>query len=291
MEKEFDFEKAVQKLLSGKKLTGKDGVLTPLIKELVETALEAEITSHLNLNHREDKPNRRNGYNKKTIKGDKSTSLRTNSSNGNMWVNEKAIRETKPKQVDNREPKVAVEYKAMTEVRTPEANKIRREHKKKTGKDWSPREMRHLIERDDDKMNALTSALTKQHIVQEKKQLIEEERIVVDKEKKQLLIAEATKKGYTVIEDGDCFDINFPNSKTRRGRNMKYKCNALTTASQNFMRFENLSWRKLTPLECERLQTVPDNYTNHVSNTQRYKMLGNGWTVDVIAHILNNMEL
>lgn len=230
-------------------------------------------------------------YNKKTIKGDKSTSLRTNSSNGNMWVNEKAIRETKPKQVDNREPKVAVEYKAMTEVRTPEANKIRREHKKKTGKDWSPREMRHLIERDDDKMNALTSALTKQHIVQEKKQLIEEERIVVDKEKKQLLIAEATKKGYTVIEDGDCFDINFPNSKTRRGRNMKYKCNALTTASQNFMRFENLSWRKLTPLECERLQTVPDNYTNHVSNTQRYKMLGNGWTVDVIAHILNNMEL
>jgi DNA-cytosine methyltransferase len=45
-------------------------------------------------------------------------------------------------------------------------------------------------------------------------------------------------------------------------------------------------YRKLTPLECERLQTVPDNYTNHVSNTQRYKMIGNGWTVDVIAHIL-----
>jgi len=41
------------------------------------------------------------------------------------------------------------------------------------------------------------------------------------------------------------------------------------------------NYRKLTPVECERLQTVPDNYTNHVSNTQRYKMLGNGWTVDV----------
>ena len=53
---------------------------------------------------------------------------------------------------------------------------------------------------------------------------------------------------------------------------------------------DELHWRKLTPLECERLQTVPDNYTNHVSNTQRYKMLGKGWTVDVIAHILNNME-
>ena len=47
--------------------------------------------------------------------------------------------------------------------------------------------------------------------------------------------------------------------------------------------------RKLTPIECERLQTVPDNYTEGVSNTQRYKMLGNGWTVDVIAHILGHI--
>ena len=53
---------------------------------------------------------------------------------------------------------------------------------------------------------------------------------------------------------------------------------------------DELHWRKLTPLECERLQTVPDNYTDHVSNTQRYKMLGNGWTVAVIKHIFENME-
>ena len=53
---------------------------------------------------------------------------------------------------------------------------------------------------------------------------------------------------------------------------------------------DELHWRKLTPLECERLQTVPDNYTNHVSNTQRYKMLGNGWTVAVIKHIFENMD-
>jgi DNA-cytosine methyltransferase len=46
-------------------------------------------------------------------------------------------------------------------------------------------------------------------------------------------------------------------------------------------------YRRLTPLECERLQTVPDGYTDTVSNTQRYKMLGNGWTVDVIVHILS----
>lgn len=47
--------------------------------------------------------------------------------------------------------------------------------------------------------------------------------------------------------------------------------------------------RRLTPLECERLQTVPDGYTNHVSDSQRYKMLGNGFTVDVIAYILKHI--
>ena len=47
--------------------------------------------------------------------------------------------------------------------------------------------------------------------------------------------------------------------------------------------------RRYSRIECERLQTVPDNYTDHVSNTQRYKMLGNGWTIDVIAHILSFM--
>ena len=57
-----------------------------------------------------------------------------------------------------------------------------------------------------------------------------------------------------------------------------------------FEKDDNRSIRKLTPIECERLQTVPDNYTNHVSNTQRYKMLGNGWTVDVIAHIFMALE-
>ena len=51
-----------------------------------------------------------------------------------------------------------------------------------------------------------------------------------------------------------------------------------------------ITWRKLTPIECERLQTIPDNFSNHVSNSQRYKMLGNGWTVDVIAHILSYIK-
>jgi DNA (cytosine-5)-methyltransferase 3A len=48
--------------------------------------------------------------------------------------------------------------------------------------------------------------------------------------------------------------------------------------------------RKFHPIECERLQTVPENYTKGVSDTQRYKMLGNGWTVDVIAHIFEHIR-
>ena len=50
------------------------------------------------------------------------------------------------------------------------------------------------------------------------------------------------------------------------------------------------SIRRLTPIECERLQTVPDNFTAGVSESQRYKMLGNGWTVDVIAHIFKYLK-
>lgn len=70
------------------------------------------------------------------------------------------------------------------------------------------------------------------------------------------------------------------------------KSNSITSVQKdNVLTKDEVYWRKLTPIECERLQTVPNNYTNHVSNTQRYKMLGNGWTIEVIAHILKNMEV
>lgn len=57
----------------------------------------------------------------------------------------------------------------------------------------------------------------------------------------------------------------------------------------NLVRNPDGSLRFASPIECERLQTVPDNYTSMVSNAQRYKMLGNGWTVDVVAHIFNSL--
>jgi site-specific DNA-cytosine methylase len=76
------------------------------------------------------------------------------------------------------------------------------------------------------------------------------------------------------------------------GVTLREKSTTLTSNSWEQNNFVNDSrrWRKLTPLECERLQTVPDGYTVGVSNTQRYKMIGNGWTVDVIAHIFKGIE-
>ena len=53
---------------------------------------------------------------------------------------------------------------------------------------------------------------------------------------------------------------------------------------------KNNKIRKLTPIEYERIQGLPDNYTSVVSNTQRYKMIGNGWQVDAVAEFFKNLE-
>lgn len=54
--------------------------------------------------------------------------------------------------------------------------------------------------------------------------------------------------------------------------------------------YNKVKYRKLTPVECERLQTIPDGYTDVVSNSQRYKMIGNGFTIDVVAHIFSGLK-
>lgn len=127
-------------------------------------------------------------------------------------------------------------------------------------------------------------------------------------------VREATKKGYADIEAVDCVDMTQPNSKTRRGRSMRDKSNCLMTSCQYYQYCGTIKQpiyevkdgmitikgkqypiklvdgfyiiRKLTVTECMRLQTVPEWYKWPVSNSQAYKMLGNGWTVDVIAHLL-----
>lgn len=78
----------------------------------------------------------------------------------------------------------------------------------------------------------------------------------------------------------------------KRVYNLNNKCGTLTKVSggsQQKKVYQNGKCRKLMPIEYERLQNVPDNYTAGVSDGQRYNMLGNGWTVDVISHILSGM--
>ena len=104
---------------------------------------------------------------------------------------------------------------------------------------------------------------------------------------------EATKQGYAEIKDGDCVDLTFIDSKTRRGRKMEDKSNCLTAPNYDFCQWKDAKIRRLTPKECMRLQTVPEWAIEKmlncgVSDSQLYKMLGNGWTVDVIAYILGH---
>lgn len=81
-------------------------------------------------------------------------------------------------------------------------------------------------------------------------------------------------------------------NKNQNGRRFKppgSKFYTLTARDKHGILTNNFI-RKLHPTECERLQTVPDGYTASVSDSQRYKMLGNGWTVDVIAHIFKGLK-
>jgi DNA-cytosine methyltransferase len=127
---------------------------------------------------------------------------------------------------------MGVVVKSYREVRTEAAKKARKEHRDRTGEDFTPFRAKEIVVRDDEKVGTVTPSLSNDH------------KISIETDKK-------------------------------------------------------LVWRKLTPLECERLQTVPDGYSlvlddngkQLVSDSQRYKMLGNGWTIDVITHIMKNMEL
>lgn len=182
-------------------------------------------------------------------------------------------------------------------------------------------ELNELHPRPDGKTNTLTTVLKDNQIM---------EHIPT------MPVKEATAKGYTEIECGDCVDLSMPNSKTRRGRSMADKANCMQTSNDFYqyvayaIEFDDdgkpikaigkdgkeitiyevkdgkitikgkqypiklkdgfYIIRKLTVRECMRLQTVPEWYEFPVSDSQAYKMLGNGWTCEVIAHILKSLE-
>ena len=180
-------------------------------------------------------------YNKKKVKGDKSTTLRTNSSNGNMWVNDKAIKIDKEKK---QRTMIPTDVDSKYYLSDKAIDYMNRGSEKYTGKKTRAE---HYIKHESEKSKTLTANMHKG-------------------------------VPYGVIAVDSYREVRTEEAKRLRKEMRQTK-------------EKEVYWRKLTPVECERLQTVPDNYTNHVSNTQRYKMLGNGWTIEVITHILKNMEL
>ena len=161
--------------------------------------------------------------------------------------------------------------------------------------------MQDRVFHEDGKSHALTSSFASRTKVGK----FEEE----DKE-----LRPATIVGRRLNERGVREDYNkdVPITQCLQVKHNSDKSGTLTTVEKDNVLSENepgrypnayedkkLVWRKLTPLECERLQTVPDGYSlvlddngkQLVSDSQRYKMLGNGWTIDVITHIMKNMEL
>ena len=97
-----------------------------------------------------------------------------------------------------------------------------------------------------------------------------------------------TKKGFEIAEEGDSINYSVPNSKTRRGRVGKGVAQTIDTSCNQLVVTDKI--RRLTPIECERLQGFPDNWTKEgteglISDTQRYKMCGNAVTVDVVQAV------
>ena len=101
---------------------------------------------------------------------------------------------------------------------------------------------------------------------------------------KGIMLKDILEDGITDREKAHCIDANYFKGGNLKSYFEKHRRQLVFSADAPD------AWRKLTPRECERLQTVPEGYTNHVSNTQRYKMLGNGWTVDVIKHIFEGLR-
>ena len=118
--------------------------------------------------------------------------------------------------------------------------------------------------------------------------IINDHPVVLDINDGTFKIKNGTKTGYLYAKHGDCVNLEVPKSKTRRGRVSHGKTNTLNTAC-NYGVVVDGNLRELNIVEYERLQTLPDNYTSLATLNQRKKMIGNGWTVDVISNIFQNI--
>lgn len=107
--------------------------------------------------------------------------------------------------------------------------------------------------------------------------------------RREVRIKQAVHAGYIVAHEGDGLNLSFPGSRSRRGRVIAQKSSTLDCAC-NIGVLHNNQIRRFTISELEKLQTLPVGYTEGVSDSARKKALGNGWTVDVIAHLLQGLQ-
>jgi len=177
--------------------------------------------------------------------------------------------------------------------RTEEAKAIRKENMK-SGKDHTPFADKEIKEIDENKMNTLTTSPGKYNLVMQVNPSLEsggeqpyQQNRIYDING--ITPALCANKSDLIILRGKPTGVDYRSDEGFRFRT-NGKSNTLMARAREDVYGTGLTTqhgtiRRLTPEECEALQTVPRGYTSHVSNSQRYKMLGNGWTVDVIAHI------
>lgn len=112
---------------------------------------------------------------------------------------------------------------------------------------------------------------------------------------KTLKIRDGSKRGYDIAHVGDSIDLSFLNSTSRRGRVVKGYAHTLVTRVYQYTLTKDGNVRILTPLECERLQGFSDNYTKYnylkhgISDSQRYKCIGNAVNVPVVREIMKRL--
>jgi len=124
-----------------------------------------------------------------------------------------------------------------------------------------------------------------------------------DKDDIKIMVPEATKQGYAIAEPGDSINLSVIDSKTRRGRFGHGIANTLDTGMQQHT-IQDTRIRRLTPTECERLMGLPDGWTaigdfmedsicpgqignaKEISDSQRYKLCGNGVVVNVVEELI-----
>lgn len=196
--------------------------------------------------------------------------------------------------------------------RTEKGKQARRENSA-NGKDYTPFNAGHrrLVPKDSPNIGAVTSSLNKDSLLgvairvqgDFPRKVYASDKIgalasnPTSDNLPRVAVREATKKGFAVATEGDSINFSVPSSRTRRGRVGKGIAQTLDTAS-NQATLQGMKIRRLTPVECERLMGLEDGWTSkgiidgkevEISDTQRYKMCGNGVVVNVIRAIYFNL--